>query len=108
MAQVSFQGMGSSFLPTSSQPVTHVPRKVLPMYPDRTLHPSSFILHPSRGPAMPFAQIDGIKTHYQVTGNGIPLLMLAPGGFDSTMAKFGSGGNATWKPLNPLQSLADE
>ena len=57
---------------------------------------------------MPFAEIDGIKTHYQVTGNGIPLLMLAPGGFDSTMAKFGAGGNATWKPLNPLQSLADE
>jgi pimeloyl-ACP methyl ester carboxylesterase len=57
---------------------------------------------------MAFAQIDGIKTHYQVTGNGTPLLMLAPGGFDSTMAKFGNGGNATWKPLNPLQSLADE
>ena len=57
---------------------------------------------------MPFAQIDGIKTHYQVTGSGTPLLMLAPGGFDSAMAKFAAGGNATWKPLNPFQSLADE
>jgi hypothetical protein len=57
-------------------------------------------------PAMPFADIDGIKTHYQVTGT--PLLMLAPGGFDSVMAKFAAGGNATGKPLNPLQTLAGE
>lgn len=57
---------------------------------------------------MPFAEIDGIKTHYQVTGNGTPLLMLAPGGFDSVMVKWGTGGNATWKPLDPLKSLADE
>jgi pimeloyl-ACP methyl ester carboxylesterase len=57
---------------------------------------------------MASATIDGIKTIYQVTGNGTPLLMLAPGGFDSTMAKWGSGGNATWKPLDPLNSLADE
>jgi len=57
---------------------------------------------------MPFATIDGIKTSYQVTGSGVPLLMLAPGGFDSTIAKWGSGGNATWKPLDPLKSLADE
>jgi hypothetical protein len=57
---------------------------------------------------MPFADIDGIRTHYQVTGKGTPLLMLAPGGFDSEMAKFASGGNSTWKPLDPLKSLADE
>jgi hypothetical protein len=36
---------------------------------------------------MPYARIDGIRTSYQVTGNGVPLLMLAPGGFGSTMAK---------------------
>ena len=57
---------------------------------------------------MPTATVDGIRTTYQVTGNGTPLLMLAPGGFDSTLSKWGSGGNATWKPLDPLNSLADE
>lgn len=57
---------------------------------------------------MPFAQIDGIRTHYEITGSGVPLLMLAPGGFDSTMSRWKSAGNATWKPLNPLESLAGE
>lgn len=57
---------------------------------------------------MPFAQIDGIRTHYEINGKGVPLLMLAPGGFDSTISRWKSAGNATWKPLNPLESLADQ
>jgi len=34
---------------------------------------------------MPFAAIDGIKTHYQVLGSGPPLLMYSPGGFNATV-----------------------
>jgi pimeloyl-ACP methyl ester carboxylesterase len=37
---------------------------------------------------MPFATIDGIATHYEVTGSGPPLLMYAPGGFDATIEKW--------------------
>ena len=34
---------------------------------------------------MPTATIDGIPTRYEVSGNGPPLLMFSPGGFDSTL-----------------------
>jgi len=54
---------------------------------------------------MPFATIDGIKTSYQVTGSGTPLLMLAPGGFDSSIMRWSAGG--AWKELLPLDALAD-
>ena len=54
---------------------------------------------------MPFAIIDGIKTHYQVSGSGTPLLMFAPGGFDSSITRWSAGG--AWKELLPLASLAD-
>ena len=37
---------------------------------------------------MPFAEIDGISTHYAIEGAGPPLLMFAPGGFDATMDKW--------------------
>lgn len=37
---------------------------------------------------MPFAEIDGISTHYQVQGEGPPLLMYSPGGFDARMEKW--------------------
>jgi len=37
---------------------------------------------------MPTAIIDGIKTNYDVTGNGPPLLMYSPGGFDASMDKW--------------------
>ena len=33
---------------------------------------------------MPTADIDGIATHYEVTGDGPPLLMFSPGGFNAT------------------------
>ena len=37
---------------------------------------------------MPSAVIDGIKTNYEVLGDGPPLLMYSPGGFDATLDKW--------------------
>lgn len=37
---------------------------------------------------MPFADIDGIATRYEIVGDGPPLLMYAPGGFDATAEKW--------------------
>jgi len=37
---------------------------------------------------MTIAIIDGIKTNFEVTGNGPPLLMYSPGGFDASMDKW--------------------
>ena len=34
---------------------------------------------------MPTATVDGIPTRYEVSGDGPPLLMFSPGGFDSTL-----------------------
>ena len=39
---------------------------------------------------MPTAVIDGIATHYEVTGDGPPLLMFSPGGFNATPANWTS------------------
>ena len=33
---------------------------------------------------MPFTEAGGIRTRYEVIGDGPPLLMFSPGGFDST------------------------
>ena len=41
---------------------------------------------------MATATIDGIRTRYEVVGNGPPLLMFAPGGFDATVEKWSSLG----------------
>lgn len=53
---------------------------------------------------MPDAQIDGIKTRYEVNGEGPPLLMLAPGGFDAYLSRWRL--NGVWKDLQPLDALA--
>lgn len=37
---------------------------------------------------MPTAVIDGIKTNYEVVGDGPPILMYSPGGFDATLDKW--------------------
>jgi pimeloyl-ACP methyl ester carboxylesterase len=37
---------------------------------------------------MPVAVIDGIETYYETLGDGPPLLMFAPGGFDARIAKW--------------------
>jgi pimeloyl-ACP methyl ester carboxylesterase len=41
---------------------------------------------------MAFATLDGIKTRYEVVGEGEPLLMFSPGGFDATLDKWRSLG----------------
>ena len=52
---------------------------------------------------MPFAEINGINIHYEVRGSGPPLLMMAPGGFDSTIEKWVTSG--VWAGLKPLETL---
>lgn len=37
---------------------------------------------------MPNTVINGIKTHYEILGEGPPLLMFSPGGFDATLDKW--------------------
>ncbi len=37
---------------------------------------------------MPFAEIDGLTTHYEVAGTGPALLMYSPGGFDARMERW--------------------
>src|SRR5256885_5996124 len=46
----------------------------------------------SRAADVPTALIDGIKTNYEVIGNGPPLLMYAPAGFDATLDKWKTQG----------------
>ena len=41
---------------------------------------------------MPTATVDGIQTHYEVIGDGPPLLMYSPGGFDATLDKWSTLG----------------
>jgi pimeloyl-ACP methyl ester carboxylesterase len=42
---------------------------------------------------MAFATIDGIATRYEVEGEGPPLLMYAPGGFDGNLEKWRTAGS---------------
>lgn len=41
---------------------------------------------------MPSTTVDGIETYYEVVGEGPPLLMFAPGGFDATIGNWSSLG----------------
>jgi len=41
---------------------------------------------------MPTVDIDGIATRYEVIGDGPPLLMFSPGGFDATLEKWSTFG----------------
>jgi pimeloyl-ACP methyl ester carboxylesterase len=41
---------------------------------------------------VPFAVIDGIRTRYEVIGDGPPLLMYSPAGFDATLDKWTTQG----------------
>ena len=50
---------------------------------------------------MPFAEIDGISTHYEVLGSGPPLLMMAHGGFNSVLENWRTFG--AWKDIQPLE-----
>ena len=55
---------------------------------------------------MPYANINGIKINYVVQGSGPPLIMLAPGGFDSTIESWST--RVVWKDLKPLETLAGD
>lgn len=52
---------------------------------------------------MAFADIDGIRTQYEIQGEGPPLLMLAPAGFDSSISRWRL--NGVWKEMQPLDAL---
>lgn len=52
---------------------------------------------------MPIADIEGIKTRYQVMGEGPPLLLLPPMGFDASVAH--RWFNRVWKGFKPLDVL---
>jgi alpha/beta hydrolase fold len=55
---------------------------------------------------MPTVDIDGIVTHYQISGSGPPILMMAPGGFDSAIEKWST--TWPWQHFLPLQTFARE
>jgi pimeloyl-ACP methyl ester carboxylesterase len=50
------------------------------------------------------ATIDGIETEYEVRGDGPPLLMFSPGGFDATMEKWWTLG--IYAKTHPVDHLA--
>ncbi len=54
---------------------------------------------------MPTAVADGIETRYEVTGDGPPLLMFSPGGFDSTLEGWRTVG--VYKRLDLLARLSE-
>lgn len=52
---------------------------------------------------MPSAEIDGIRTHYQVSGDGPALLLLAPMGFNPAITERRL--NRIWRGFAPLAVL---
>ncbi|WP_370416008.1 alpha/beta fold hydrolase [Streptomyces fradiae] len=54
---------------------------------------------------MPTALIDGITTRYETTGDGPPLLMFSPGGFDSSLEAWHTTG--VYRRLGLLARLAE-
>lgn len=53
---------------------------------------------------MPFVEIDGIETRYDIIGSGPPLLMFSPGGFNATLEQWYSLG--IYARTRPLEHLA--
>ena len=53
---------------------------------------------------MPTAIIDGLKVNYHVQGSGPHLLVLAPGGFNSTIERW--RGSGVWKEMDALETLS--
>jgi len=53
---------------------------------------------------MPFATLDGIKTHYVKQGSGPPLLIMAPRGFESTLQGSEHG---KWNDINVIEALSN-
>ena len=56
---------------------------------------------------MPFARINGINIHYQIAGEGPPLLLFAPGGFRSVLSRWtAEGGKGVFQEMDALRTLA--
>lgn len=55
---------------------------------------------------MPFVQADGIETRYEVVGDGPPILMYAPGGFDARIEKWSDLG--IYKRIKLLDHLPEK
>ena len=55
---------------------------------------------------MPTTLIDGIVTHYEVRGDGPPVLMFSPGGFDATLDKWTTLG--VYERIKLLDHLAQK
>jgi pimeloyl-ACP methyl ester carboxylesterase len=55
---------------------------------------------------MPTIAIDGIATHYEISGSGPPMLMMAPGGFDSAIVKWST--TWPWQHFLPLRVFAQD
>lgn len=53
---------------------------------------------------MPFVELDGITTRYETVGQGPPLLMFSPGGFDSSLENWTSFGR--YRELGLLDALS--
>lgn len=54
---------------------------------------------------MPFATVAGIQTRYEIVGDGPPLLMFSPGGFDATLDKWRTQG--VYRTVQPLAHLPE-
>jgi len=52
---------------------------------------------------MPFATLDGIKTHYVKQGSGPCLMMMAPRAFESTLQSWEHG---KWNDMNAVEALS--
>lgn len=56
---------------------------------------------------MPYTTINGLKINCEIAGKGTPLLMFAPGGFGSTIARWtAAGGKREWKEMDALATLS--
>ncbi len=56
---------------------------------------------------MAFTTINGIKIQHEIQGKGTPLLMFAPGGFGSTLARWtAAGGKREWQEMDALTTLS--
>ncbi len=55
---------------------------------------------------MATAVVDGIEIYYETYGSGPPLLMFAPGGFDSTIEKWRVA--SAWTGIDALARLGSE
>ena len=56
---------------------------------------------------MAFTTVNGIKINHEIRGKGTPLLMFAPGGFGSTIARWtAAGGKREWQEMDGLVALA--